>query len=325
MSRILVTGAAGFIGATLSEKLLAEGHEVIGLDGFDEYYDPAQKRSNLQNLLKQKSFTFREEDILKADLPKILGQVEGVFHLAARPGVRASWGKNFEIYLRQNVLATQALLEESKGKKLKKFVYASSSSVYGDCKQLPVTESGLPQPISPYGVSKLAAEHLVYLYWKNYGLPTVSLRYFTVYGPRQRPDMAFHRFLKNAHLGQPIQVFGTGEQSRDFTFVSDAVQATYNALGAATTGQVFNVGGGHRASVKEVLSQVANLVKKEAGREIKVEYLPAQPGDVGHTWADTSAAKKKLSFEPRTDLYVGLKAEYDWVREYFGREGGDRA
>lgn len=318
MSKILVTGAAGFIGSTLSEKLLSEGYEVIGLDCFDEYYDLAQKRSNLQTLLKQKSFNFLEQDILKADLPKILGQVEGVFHLAARPGVRASWGRNFEVYLRQNVMATQALLEECKSRKLKKVVYASSSSVYGDCQQLPATEAGLPRPISPYGVSKLAAEHLVYLYWKNYGVPTVSLRYFTVYGPRQRPDMAFHRFLKNAHLGQPLQVFGTGEQSRDFTFVADAVQATFNALNAETVGRAYNIGGGHRASVKDVLKEVSALVRRSESREPKVEYLPDQAGDVGHTWADTSAAKKDLKFDPRTDLSAGLRAEFDWVREYYG-------
>lgn len=314
MSKILVTGAAGFIGSQLCAKLLAEGYEVIGLDCFDDYYDRAQKKSNLAGLLKQKNFTFLAEDILKADLKKILDQVESVFHLAARPGVRASWGKNFEVYLRQNIQATQALLEECKERKLEKFVYASSSSVYGDCRELPVTEKAVPQPVSPYGVSKLAAEHLVYLYWKNFQVPTVSLRYFTVYGPGQRPDMAFHRFLKNARLGQPLEVFGSGEQSRDFTFITDAVAATYKALKAEVAGRVFNIGGGHRATVKQVIETIALIIKQSEGKGIKIEHKPPQAGDVGHTWADTSAARTELGFDPRTDLAAGLKAEYDWIK-----------
>ena len=224
-----MTGAAGFIGSNLSENLIDSGNHVIGVDCFTDYYPKEQKLANLKNLLSHGSFTFLEEDIVSLNLDKLLEGIDYVFHEAAQPGVRSSWGSNFEVYTRNNISATQRLLEASRKVKLKKFVYASSSSVYGDC-PLPMREDRLTRPVSPYGVSKLAAEHLCYLYWKNYAIPTVSLRYFTVFGPRQRPDMAFNRFIRAILKGDEITVFGNGSQTRDFTYVSDIVQANVLAM-----------------------------------------------------------------------------------------------
>ena len=229
--KALVTGAAGFIGSTLSARLLADGWDVTGIDALTPYYDPALKRANLERL--GGAFTFVQEDLRTADLDALLDGVDVVFHEAGQPGVRASWGDEFGIYLDANVAATQALLEAAKrAPGLQRLVYASSSSVYGDAARFPVLEVDLPQPVSPYGVTKLAAEHLCSLYASNFGVPTVSLRYFTVFGPRQRPDMAFTRFLTAVRDDRPITLYGTGEQIRDFTYVDDVVEA--------------NVAGGHR-------------------------------------------------------------------------------
>ena len=222
--KALVTGCVGFIGSHLVDKLLEHGYEVIGIDCFTDYYAREIKEANVSNALKNKNSKFIEEDILNMDK---FPEVDYVFHLAAQAGVRASWGKSFEIYTRNNIEATQKLLEFYKDREIKKFVYASSSSVYGDA-ELPMREDSLLKPVSPYGVTKLAGENLCYLYWKNYNVPTVSVRYFTVYGPRQRPDMAMHKFVKAFLNNEEITVFGDGPQTRDFTFVEDAIETNMN-------------------------------------------------------------------------------------------------
>ena len=248
--RCLVTGVAGFIGSHLAEVLLDQGHTVIGIDCFTDYYAREFKERNLLGLKEKKEFQLIETDLLNLDLVALLKQVDWVFHLAAQAGVRASWGMNFEIYTHNNILATQKLLEASKDTELKGFIYASSSSVYGDTKQLPTPERTYLQPLSPYGVTKLAAEHLCYLYYKNFGVPTVALRYFTVYGPRQRPDMAFHRFLKAALMEGEIEIYGDGQQSRDFTYISDIVTAHLLTMKRFYPGEVFNIGGAHKQYLK---------------------------------------------------------------------------
>jgi UDP-glucose 4-epimerase len=248
------------------------------------------------------------------DLPALLKGVSYVFHQAAQAGVRASWGESFAIYTDLNILTTQKLLEAARqAATLKKFTYASSSSVYGDSDELPLRENSLLRPISPYGVTKLAGEHLARLYASNFGVPTVSLRYFTVYGPRQRPDMAFHKFLKAIYNGQPIQLYGDGNQTRDFTFVADAVQANVLTMTHGEPGSYFNIGGGSRVTVNECL----DMLRKITGREVKVDYIQTQHGDVRHTWADASAAQSILGFRPQVSLEDGLRAEDEWYRRTF--------
>ena len=259
--------------------------------------------------MRPSQLTLVEADLAVVDLAPIVGGVDLIYHQAAQPGVRASWGRQFETYARDNVLATQRLLEAVKDQPLKKFIYASSSSVYGDAEAFPTSESILPRPVSPYGVTKLAAEHLVQLYWRNYGVPTVSLRYFTVFGPRQRPDMAFHRFIRWAIEGQPIQVYGDGEQTRDFTYISDAVAANIAAGLSEACGETFNIGGGSQVSVNQVLTLVSQLLE----RPIDVRYLATERGDVRHTSADTSRALQHLGYSPQADLFSGLAAEIDCI------------
>ncbi|MEW6618658.1 MAG: GDP-mannose 4,6-dehydratase [bacterium] len=310
MTTALVTGCAGFIGSHLAERLIKEGYYVKGIDAFLESYLRKTKEDNLKDLVKAKNFSFLEADILKVDLSTLLSEIEYIFHIAAQAGVRASWGKNFEIYTQNNILATQVLLEGSKDMpQLKKFVYASSSSVYGDTDILPMREDGRLQPVSPYGVSKLAGEHLCYLYFKNFGVPTVSLRYFTVYGPRQRPDMAFHKFISAILQNQEIQVYGLGNQTRDFTFVADIVEATIQAARIDVNGEVFNIGGGSHV----VLSQVINLIEEILGKSGTTQHAQTQYGDVLHTWADISKAQKILKYHPRVNLREGLKEEIKWL------------
>jgi nucleoside-diphosphate-sugar epimerase len=237
---VLVTGAAGFIGSTLATKLTDNGASVTGLDCFTDYYGRDIKEHNLAALRSRPNFRFVETTLQQADLPALLQGVTHVYHLAAQAGVRKSWGDDFRTYTTHNIDATQRLLEAVKGHPLTRFVYASSSSVYGDVATIPMRETAYVQPVSPYGVTKLAAEHLCHLYFVNHGVPTVSLRYFTVYGPRQRPDMGFHRFIRAALLEQPITLFGDGEQSRDFTFVDDIVAATMAAGDRGRPGAVYN-------------------------------------------------------------------------------------
>ena len=314
----LVTGAAGFIGSTLSEAMLAMGHKVVGIDSFTDYYSRTLKESNLAQLLDDPNFKFLETDLLEADLSRLLSgsssetaglRVDYIFHLAAQAGVRASWGRSFEIYTRNNILATQRLLEAAMELRPKKFVYASSSSIYGDAESFPTPESLTPRPISPYGVSKLAGEHLCFLYTRNYGVPTNALRYFTVYGPRQRPDMAFNRFIRAIEQEVEIEVYGDGEQTRDFTFVADAVQGTIAAALTDVSGEVFNLGGGSRVTVNEIIQTMEDVLGKRA----RIKHASEQKGDVRHTSADTSKARSILGYKPSVGLREGLSRECEWL------------
>jgi len=308
--KALVTGAAGFIGSHLAEALLDHGAVVTGIDCFADYYPRPIKERNLAALGQRPEFTFVESTIQAADLPALLTGVTHVFHLAAQAGVRKSWGRDFQVYTANNIEATQVLLEACKAVALERLVYASSSSVYGDDVALPMREDALPRPVSPYGVSKLAAEQLCYLYHVNHGVPAVSLRYFTVYGPRQRPDMGFYRFLRAAMRAEPIEVFGDGEQTRDFTFVSDAVAATIAAGTKGVAGRVYNIGGGSRVSVNQVLEIVARVT----GLSIRTRLSQKQKGDMRDTFADTALARADLGFTSRVTLADGLAAEFRWLR-----------
>jgi UDP-glucose 4-epimerase len=307
--RALVTGAAGFIGSHLTGALLDRGAEVVGLDCFTDYYAREIKEANLDQNRRRAGFTFVERRIQDGDLPSLLDGVTHVFHLAAQAGVRKSWGRDFRTYTDNNVDASQQLLEACVGRPLHRFVYASSSSLYGDRVAIPMREDALPQPVSPYGVTKLAAEQLCYLYQVNYGVPTTSLRYFTVYGPRQRPDMAFNRFIRAALAGQPITLYGDGEQTRDFTFVTDAVAGTMAAGDRGVPGRAYNLGGGSRVTVNQVLE----IIGRVTGQTLTIRREPAQKGDMRDTYADTSLARADLGFAPQVSLEEGIEAEYRWL------------
>ena len=319
MSRnCIVTGAAGFIGSRLCGALLDSGDRVVGLDCFTDYYDVTQKERNVRPLLLNDNFRLVREDLLTADLASLLDKTDVVFHLAAQPGVRKSWGKRFEDYVQNNVQATQRLLEaikdlSEKGDRVR-LVYASSSSIYGDAEQFPTTEDACPKPVSPYGVTKLAGEHLVRLYYRSFGLEAVSLRYFTVYGPGQRPDMAFFRFIRAITLGGVIEVYGDGDQSRDFTYVDDVVAATMAAAEAGQRGRVFNIGGGNRVTVNQVISEFEDIL----GQKAKVEYKSVVAGDVRDTEADTGLARELLGYKPATTLRAGLEQQAAWVEMFLG-------
>jgi len=309
----LVTGAAGFIGSSLSQRLLELGWRVRGVDCFSDYYPRRLKEQNLSALLGREGFELIEAGLEKASLEPLLEGVEAVFHLAAQAGVRASWGEEFRIYTDANILATQRLLEAAKDRPLKRFVFASSSSVYGDSLSLPTGEEAGFAPVSPYGVSKLAGDQLCRLYHRNFDVPTVALRYFTVYGPRQRPDMAFHRFLKALLQDQAIRIFGDGSQSRDFTFVGDIVEGTLAAL-EGRPGQAYNLGGNRPVELKEVVGLMESLT----GRKARLELLPTARGDVRHTSADITKAGRDLGYRPRTGLEEGLERELAWLKKAFG-------
>jgi UDP-glucose 4-epimerase len=316
VARALVTGVAGFIGSHLAERLLAEGHAVTGVDCFTDYYDPALKRANLSAALAHSRFTFVELDLGAADLAR-LPEVDVVFHQAAQAGVRASWGREFADYVHHNVLATQRLLERYREARLERFVYASSSSVYGDAERFPTAEDALPRPFSPYGVTKLAGEHLTLLYGRNFGLPVAALRYFTVYGPRQRPDMAFHRFCRAMLEGAPITVYGDGTQSRDFTFVADAIEANLRAWARSAPQGVYNVGGGSQVEVREAIA----ILERALGTRAVVDAQARPPGDPLRTRADASRIRADLGFAPSTPIEDGLAAEAAWARALY-RGGG---
>jgi nucleoside-diphosphate-sugar epimerase len=304
----LVTGAAGFVGSHLCAALLDDGAEVLAVDAFTDYYSRLTKEQNLAQLRGRPGFGFLETDLSEAPLAPLLDGVDLVFHLAGQPGVRASWGPDFVRYVRHNVVATQRLLEASMLHPLRKFVFSSSSSVYGDAESYPTPESLRPQPVSPYGVTKLAAEHLCEVYRTSFGVPVAALRLFTVYGPRQRPDMAFSRLVEAALAGEEFEVYGDGEQTRDFTYVGDVVQAMRDAAASDWSG-VANVGGGSRTSLNAVLEIVADLCG-----ELRIVRRPQATGDVRHTAADTSVAAAAFGYRPRTTLPEGLAAMVAWAR-----------
>jgi UDP-glucose 4-epimerase len=297
--KALVTGCAGFIGSHLVDRLLSLGYEVTGIDCFTDYYPREIKESNIHDARNHPRFTFIEKDIMEMnEFP----EVDYVFHEAAQAGVRASWGSSFSIYTRNNIEVTQRLLEYYKERKLRKFVYASSSSVYGDA-PLPMREDMRPQPVSPYGVSKLAAEHLCYLYWKNFNVPAISLRYFTVYGPRQRPDMGIYKFVSAIRNGTPITIYGEGTQTRDFTFVSDAIDANLLAAQYPEHGGAFNIGGGNRISVNDLIK----VIEKAGEKRAIIRHIEFQKGDALDTLADTTKARKQLGWQPRVGITEGIE------------------
>ncbi len=314
--RCLVTGVAGFVGSHLAERLLADGHEVCGVDAFIDYYPRQLKEKNLEALRVEKHFTFLEGNLLHLDLPSLVKDVEWIFHQAAQAGVRASWGSEFSRYVDCNVLATQLLLEATLHHgRVQRFVYASSSSVYGDVTTLPVSEDIALSPISPYGVTKLAGENLCTLYHRNFGVPTVSLRYFTVYGPRQRPDMAFHRFCKDALEQQPIHVYDDGEQTRDFTYISDVVEANVrSATEDAAIGEVLNIAGGSRVTVKHVL----HLLEEISKQPLSIVFEQKQHGDVRNTFATITRAQQTIGYQPRISLQEGLTHEFTYFSSIYG-------
>ena len=310
-TRVVVTGAAGFIGSHLCERLLADGHEVIGIDSFSDYYERGRKEQNLETLRRDGRFTLEELDLVAADLSKPLRGAKVVYHLAGQPGVRPSWGGHFDRYVQDNIVATQRLLEALREVAVERLVFASSSSVYGDAEMFPTKETALPRPVSPYGMTKLAAEHLIFVYVRNFGIPATSLRYFTVYGPRQRPDMAFVRFMDALVEGHEIEIYGDGEQTREFTFVSDAVDGTVKAASADVVGQIVNLGGGSRVTINRVLATLEDISRLEARRK----FLPAAPGDPRHTGASINVARERLGWEPRVALREGLAKQWQWFQE----------
>lgn len=307
--KVVVTGAAGFIGSTLSDRLRAAGHRVVGIDGFVDNYAEARKRSHLSGLLADPGFELVEGMLESLDLQSMFAGVDVVFHLAALPGVRSSWGRSFEAYSSHNVYATQRVLEAALHAGVRRVVFASSSSVYGDTREVPMHEEAREMPHSPYGVTKLAAEHLARLYHRNFGLDTVSLRFFTVYGPRQRPDMAIQRFLTAARDGTPIEMYGDGSQRRDFTYVADTVETTARAAESGRAGAVYNVGGGTTVTLAELIEAVESVT----GRRLAVNRRDSQRGDVGQTQADTRRAAADLGFVPSVPLQEGLRRHWEWL------------
>ena len=311
--RALVTGCAGFIGSHITDRLLTEGYEVIGIDCFTEYYAQQIKEQNISGALSNPQFTFIEDEILNISaFPK----VDYIFHEAAQAGVRTSWGRDFAIYTRMNIESTQYLLESYKEKPIKKFVYASSSSVYGDV-ALPMKESVRLQPVSPYGVTKLAAEHLCYLYWKNYGVPTISLRYFTVYGPRQRPDMGIYKFVRAILNGDPITIYGDGTQTRDFTYIADIIDANIKAAYSPIVGESFNIGGGSRITVNELIQ----IIEEKCGRKGSIVFGDQQKGDVTDTLADIHMSRTKLGWTPHIIVQEGISSFVDWYKQFLLKRG----
>jgi nucleoside-diphosphate-sugar epimerase len=308
--RALVTGCAGFIGSQLTESLLGEGHEVVGVDCFNDNYGRRDKLRNLEAARSWDAFEFVPIDLSRGDLNDLVLECEVVFHLAAEPGVRASWGRRFQAYVRNNVEAMQHLLEASLQVPERRFIYASSSSIYGDAEKLPTPEDATPAPVSPYGVTKLTGEHLCHTYHRNWGVATASLRFFSVFGPRQRPDMAFTRFCRAALRDEPIDVFGDGEQTRDFTFVGDVVRALRAAAEVPESiGRVYNVGGGAQRSVNDALQ----IIEELAGRPLVVRRGPTEKGDVRDTSADTSRIRAELGWQPEVGFRDGLAAQFEWA------------
>ncbi|RYM02219.1 NAD-dependent epimerase/dehydratase family protein [Sporolactobacillus sp. THM7-7] len=312
--KILVTGAAGFIGSHLCEKLLADPQNtVVGVDTFIGPTPNSLKQVNLDRLVKHPRFTMLNEDLLTTDLEHLLQGIQIIYHLAGMPGVRSSWGKDFDPYVTNNILVTQRLLEAVKGKPLQKFIYASTSSVYGE-KNGKVLEETILTPLSPYGITKLTGEYLCRVYHKSFDVPVIIVRFFTVYGPRQRPDMAFHRFIKQILEDKPITLFGDGTQSRDFTYVNDCVDGISAIVHTNhLVGKTMNIGGKERASVNETLS----LIEQLTGKKAKITFLPQLKGEPKHTWADISKAQALLGYDPKMPLKEGLAEEIAYIQSVY--------
>jgi UDP-glucuronate 4-epimerase len=310
--RALVTGVAGFIGSSLAERLVDEGVDVVGVDAFTDYYDPAIKWRNIERLRRSPGFTLHSGDLRTIDLEPLLDGVDVVYHQAGQPGVRLSWADGFGRYSRLNIEVTQRLLDAVRERSIARFVFASSSSIYGLAESFPTDESVVPRPFSPYGVTKYAAELLCGAYAANYGVPTVALRYFTVYGQRQRPDMAIHRLIECARKGSPFPMLGTGDQIRDFTHVSDVVDASVRAGSAdVPIGSCFNIAGGASVCLVDLIETVSEL----AGQPIRLERCPSAPGDVHQTAASIDAARELLGWKPEVGLRDGLAAQISWHKE----------
>ena len=313
---ILVTGCAGFIGSHTTERLLLDGHRVRGVDCFTDNYDPALKRSHLLGIAGHPQFELIESDLVTADPHALLSGIDAVLHLAGQPGVRDSWASGFEIYVQRNITATQRLLEAAKSTNISRFAAASSSSVYGNAETYPTTELALPQPVSPYGVTKLASEHLCTLYAKNFGVPTVSLRYFTVYGPRQRPDMALRRMIDLSLADKPFPLFGDGSVSRSFTYINDVVEANLAALlSDAPSGSVCNIANESTASMTELIE----LVSSALGQPVRLDRLPAAAGDAERTGGSSELAQELLGWSPSTTLEQGVAEMVAWCRQEHAR------
>ena len=311
MKTALVTGVAGFIGSFLAERLLKDNFKVIGIDSFTNFYSKKIKLKNIEICKKNKNFSLIQKEIQKIDFIPLFKKTDYLFHMAAQPGVRTSWGNNFEKYSINYILVTQRLLEQAKiSKSLKKIVIASSSSVYGNQNGKMNEDKTKTKPVSPYGVSKLAAEHLVKAYVENFNLPVIMLRYFTVYGPRQRPDMAFMRFVMKSILKKPITIYGNGTQKRNFTYIDDVIDATISSANIDNTGEIINIGGGEVISISKVISILKNICNYEP----KILYKPFSNGDVLRTEADINKAKRLLNFKPKTSLKNGLFLEYEYAK-----------
>ena len=306
----LVTGAAGFIGSHLCKGLIHEGAHVLAVDSFTDFYPRRLKENNIRSLLEHSNFELISQDLLDLDLNEIMEKIDVVFHLSAQAGVRSSWGSDFAVYTRNNIDVTQKLLEAAKTSSIEKFIYASSSSVYGLTEELPMKETSPLHPYSPYGVTKLAAENLCFLYHKNYGVPCVSLRFFTVYGPGQRPDMAFHRFFRSIFENREIAVFGDGQQTRDFTYIDDIIWANLSSIENGIPGETYNIGGGTQRKLADIIP----ILEKISQSKVKIRFEASQKGDVRHTYADIQKAKNDLDYTPKISLEEGLRFEWDWIK-----------
>jgi len=309
--KVIVTGCAGFIGSTLSERLVNEGFNVVGIDSLNNAYSKKIKMNNIKNLLLNKNFEFINKNILDTNIKELIQDTDTVFHQAATAGVRSSWGSNFSEYVNNNIIATQYLLENIKLKKIHKFIFASSSSVYGDSAEYPSRITTLTRPVSPYGVTKLSSENLVYAYSRNYDIPFVSLRYFTVYGPRQRPDMGFHKFLLSALNNKSIKIYGDGNQTRDFTYIDDIVEANMLSLNLENRGSVYNIGGGNIITINDTLK----LIEQITSKKLDIVFTNKHIGDVLKTQADIKEATNDLNYKPVFGLKSGLEKQYSYICE----------
>lgn len=315
--KYLVTGVAGFIGSHLAERLIAQGEQVVGIDCFTDFYPLAIKEGNLRKISGSKNFELLRADLRQLELKPLLQGVDRIFHLAAQAGVRTSWGRDFDHYLENNIKVTQRLLEAMLDFPELKMVFASTSSVYGDTDRYPTPENAAKRPFSPYGVTKLACESLCYLYYKNFGTRITLVRFFTVFGARQRPDMAFHKFIRATLCGEPIPIYGDGTQTRDYTYIQDIIDGAMAAMDRGTVGEAYNLGGGHQTRLMDAVKMIFEL----CGKSTEIKYLSPQKGDVRETLADTEKARKELGYAPRGSVELGLKEEIDWVREIITQGG----